>query len=252
MPNDLFLNILARAGLATPDEGRILMALHTEMLPKATPVVCGNTEPLTAPWSIERLPEVWHEPFMWRAAGGAEGMVSRALHADERGWINASFDGSVIAASRLVEFSRAVEREFGIEFGFVHALPKRTPRRRDASGARHSTGSERWGEQTLTVTIHDLRRYVPDVYWATVFGPAYVDLFRRDHLLATPAARVEEWDEAVYVQLTGEIDEFVRDGSEAGALREAVKDHLGADAFYDPLVGEDTDYRVPNRLSPRR
>lgn len=47
-----------------------------------------------------------------------------------------------------------------------------------------------------------IKRGMPDLFWAQIFGKAYVDLFGLDKLLSSPAYQVEQLTpDAVYVQL---------------------------------------------------
>src|SRR5882757_6757942 len=86
-------------------------------------------------------------------------------------------------------------------------------------------------EKNLFVTTHDLSKYVPDVYWTTIFGAPYVKLFSREKLLSAPAHRVEELENgSVVLQLTPDLRDTVTDEAAFEGVRKAVKDHLDSDA----------------------
>jgi hypothetical protein len=58
----------------------------------------------------------------------------------------------------------------------------------------------------LALSTGQLQRYLGDLYWATVFGPRYVDLIGRDRLLASPAYETRELEYGgVYVQVTKDM-----------------------------------------------
>src|SRR6476619_5796824 len=46
--------------------------------------------------------------------------------------------------------------------------------------------------RNLFVVTHRLKKYLPDIYWMTVFGAPYVRLFSQELLLSAPAYQVQE------------------------------------------------------------
>jgi len=78
-----------------------------------------------------------------------------------------------------------------------------------------------------------------DLYWANVFGPPYTGLFGADRLRTAPAAVVTELRPGYfYLQVTDSITGLT-DATAARAFqdaRDAIKDHLGPDCFYDPAA----------------
>jgi len=90
------------------------------------------------------------------------------------------------------------------------------------------------------------RRYLPDVFWLQVFGPPYVDLIGKERMLSCPGFRVEEVAEnKVLIQLTENITDVEEHFGAFQELREAVKQHLGRDLFFDVEKGRKATYRVP-------
>ena len=87
----------------------------------------------------------------------------------------------------------------------------------DKHGVQHSA--------LLTTAI--LSRYLPDVYWTTVFGPAYAKHFGRERLLTTPARQVTELTGGgTYLQLTKNPLDAARDYRVLDSARRRVKEHL--------------------------
>ena len=98
------------------------------------------------------------------------------------------------------------------------------------------------------LTTHCLRKGLPDVSWAMLFGPPYIQLFGLQHLLRTPAAVVEEMAGGVYVQLTEDTNDVGVHRESYLAAQRAAREHLGADAFLgDASAGQ---IRVPEFLYP--
>jgi len=78
----------------------------------------------------------------------------------------------------------------------------------------------------------DLKRAIPDVYWATFLGPEYVEMFGRNKLLSVPCNKVEELhDGGVLLVLTPSPLDYVKDAEGFDRLRQRVKEHLGIEAF---------------------
>jgi hypothetical protein len=100
----------------------------------------------------------------------------------------------------------------------------------------------------LGLPTHCLREGLPDVPWAILFGPPYIELFGRERLLQTPAAHVEELAGGVYVQLTDSVaDVRVRRESYLVAQR-AARVHLNSSAFIGDTPAE--QLRVPAFICP--
>lgn len=101
-------------------------------------------------------------------------------------------------------------------------------------------------EPNLFLATHHLKRYLPDLYWTTVFGRPYVELFSRERLLSCPAYWVKELENgSVIVQLTPELKDIVAEEASFERVRQEVRNHLNNDAFFDLSKGVDYRYRVP-------
>ena len=117
-----------------------------------------------------------------------------------------------ISLRRLRDFDQA---SFPICCGTRRRLSTRTsglsiisPKRRSSESKtiRFSFLDTGRTEKHLLVTTHDLKKYVPDVYWTMVFGAPYVTLFSREKLLSAPVHRVEELENgSVVLQLTPDL-----------------------------------------------
>jgi hypothetical protein len=107
------------------------------------------------------------------------------------------------------------------------------------------SGSAPYGERFMLVT-HVLRHWLPDIFWATVFGPPYVRLFGKERLLAAPASVVEELGpETIYLQVSERVTDVLDDPDNIRSRRELIKTHLGIDAFFVSGRGYDRLQRGP-------
>jgi hypothetical protein len=92
----------------------------------------------------------------------------------------------------------------------------------------------------MTLTTHVLRHWLPDMPWAAVFGPDYIDLFGKECLLATPAYKTELLaDDVVFIQLTPDLNDLWDNFDEVMAAREAAKRHLGYECFWQKELDYD-------------
>ena len=104
-------------------------------------------------------------------------------------------------------------------------------------------------EKHLYVARPMLKKCVPDIYWTTVFGRPYVELFSRERLLSCPAHRITELDSgAIVIQLTPELKDVEAEEAAFERVRQDARSHLNNDAFFDPAKGLDHQYRVPSSL----
>jgi hypothetical protein len=128
-----------------------------------------------------------------------------------------------------------------LAYGFVHAWH---PEEAVApAGLRVGDDSRPW----LLLGPRDLTSYLPNLYWAQIFGPPWVELFGADTLASTPAFRVEEVAPGHWlVQLTEHLADVVDEHVAFEAVRSRAKSHLGADAFFSAERGPSGPYRAPH------
>jgi len=104
----------------------------------------------------------------------------------------------------------------------------------------------RYGLHHNTVTSHNLQRFIPNLYWATVLGPPYVELFGKELLLGAPAFKTAELDEGrIYMQLSPDPMDFVANYPLQNNARRIVREYLGHDAFLNYTLPLDHRYTVP-------
>jgi hypothetical protein len=92
-------------------------------------------------------------------------------------------------------------------------------------------GFIQYGLMELTTNI--LNHWMPDIPWASVFGPEYIQMFGMEKLLAAPAYCVEQLsDDAIFMQLTGDMNDLFDEFKMVMTKREQIKHYLGYDCFY--------------------
>lgn len=91
---------------------------------------------------------------------------------------------------------------------------------------------EMGGEFLLYTRV--LQHWLPDLYWITVFGKPYVNLFGLDKLLSAPCYQVEQiGEDAVIMQMTANPQDMLENYSEIRRVKQAVKEHLNPRAFFN-------------------
>jgi hypothetical protein len=135
-----------------------------------------------------------------------------------------------IDVARLSHFLKQASRELKPDFGYLSLLTEpeivfgrlnETVKKRNKQGTAFHLG----------VHTTTLNRYIPDLYWMTVFGAPYLKLFSQERLLAAPVEAAElVTDETVILQLSRQIED-ARDGSKFWSLKQQVKTFLDRNAF---------------------
>jgi hypothetical protein len=239
---DAFLEILTRTPLRSLDEGRDFFGLLDEMAPDWLPGRWGHNEPLSHTYSRDQLEKAWSDDLLWRGGDApVEGMVARPYPQDRYGTIHLGIDSGRLDVDRAILLFERLGLRFDAAYGYLHLV---TPREKQGS----APGSIEYLTQDkphLFVAEHRLRRWLPDLYWANLLGPPYVELFGADRIASAPANTVEQIGPALfYVQLSAHLDDLRNHFDEVAEVRRAVKHYLGENAFWNASLGEEHDYDV--------
>jgi hypothetical protein len=125
----------------------------------------------------------------------------------------------------LLRFFKAMGRSVQPNFGFYDAQTERYFQIGEQNDWIH------WGR--MSIRTHILRHWLPDMPWASLWGPDYIDLFGKERLLSVPAYKVELLaDDVVFVQLTPDLNDLWGNFDEVMRAREKAKQHLGYDCFW--------------------
>ena len=134
---------------------------------------------------------------------------------------------------------------FSVDFGFIHRITDADMSRGLANGTTGFLDTAKT-EKHLFVPSHILHKFAPDIYWMTIFGRPYVELFSRERLRSCPAHRIKELENgSIVVQLTPELKDTITEEAAFERARQGARDYLNNNAFFDPIKGLDFQYRVP-------
>ncbi len=247
----LDLSLLTTHRLDKPADGVALLSRLCEY-EQLVPQKCGVYDPLNVPFDRTQIghivSQVWHEHgFNWkREKPKQEGMIKPELLPHRHASVHLAVWDKALSQV-LIRYLRSEAVELRADIGYVEPdWPGKTGSN-SAFFERSSPliAQEQFDQIGRGYHSIQLKNFLVQLKWATVFGPPYVRMFGRDKLLSAPAAVVDEIaPEMIYMQLTPTVDDIAANVPAYFSLRRQVKDHIGPDAFFEPAKGKGP-YRVP-------
>lgn len=243
------LEILSPLPLIDRRDGRTVLELWKTCLPELAPENIGNWEPVDRPFNAGKLDaalDIWKWPFLaerkqpkvscsvWMRKNAKQPLHSTLI------W---EFYVPADEQDALLRFLGTAAVALKADFACLHLLRASEIERGRAN--RTVTALDKRATQfNFFLASKDLKRRIPDVYWATVFGRPYLELFGEERLLSAPAFRKEVLSEGtVLLQISERLSE-VGTGKFSSARERAIS-HLGENAFFRPAAEVDGDYRAP-------
>lgn len=251
MKSKVYANILTSSRLTSLDDGRRLLEIWSRELPSLVPEKYGNYEPLRKEFTSDGLESIvtsWEYPFLLRkkkpkmSASVFMGGGKISTH----GWIHIVADYEDDLQIELLNFVREVSVGFGVDFAFIHLLTAEEFGC-DAFSKGVFTFRSDHPMRTLSITTHELRKNIPNLYWATFFGRPYSELFGHEKFHSIPTCAItEELVEGVFcMRLSEDISELEFNFSKIDNCRSRVKQHLDSNVFYNPALDPWHQYSVP-------
>jgi hypothetical protein len=246
----VFFEILSPLPLNRQVDARTLFALWSEAAPDTLPDRIGSHEPLRQEFSVDNLQSalsIWeHHVLLKRVVNPkmtASIFMQYGPHRKHSTWSIRMPNKKHIDMLSMEALISASSVEFSADFGFIHE-----PNNFDidiglATGSINFLDVKR-SSKNLFVTTHTLKKYLPDVYWITIFGKPYVELFSRSRLLSAPAFQVRELSNGSILM---KLFEDIGSCEKAAYLdrKEEVKRHISDNAFFDLSKGADHKYTTP-------
>ena len=250
MIKEFHLNILTPRQLASRQEAEAILQLLCDVYPVLMPDRYGTYQPFRRvfdPANPDELLSMWRNGIYWERrrplVEGSVGVPSPRQHI--HGSVDISIDAHKADVGSLVRFMQEVSSRLNADFAQLHFLTEHDIPAIHANKTGCCSDPKR-GRYFLMVTTYNLRKSIPDLYWATILGPAYLEHFGRDRILTAPAPIVKELDSGcIYMQLSESPFDLETDYESVDAVRRAVKAHLNKNSFFDPALPEDHVYSVP-------
>jgi len=232
----VFVKLFTRRVLTDPADGRTLIRLIGEHAPSWLPHRFGWSVPLRNVFDPDRFEEFWtglEYNLDWRNAKrtAAGHVTTRVGPRDTLSSVELNGERSrALDPAALASLVREAGPALDLAYGLLHMFH---PDDLFTGGHGGHLFGENQGTPFLAVTERGLKECLPDVAWANVFGPPYVELFGgAGRVRSAPAAVVTELGpDRFYLQLTGDLTDVADDRAALVAARDAVKEHLGADCF---------------------
>jgi hypothetical protein len=251
MAMKIALEILSPLPLTNHEDGKMIFDLWQKYLPNLLPDKFGNWEPINRPFELQHIETVlqaWKWPFFAvKKSPAVDASIlmrkgaKQHLHAT---WI-LRLDANAVNQVQLIEFLKMASVALQADFSCLHLLTPPELERGRASKVV-SALDKKATKLRFMVASRDLQERIPDLFWATVLGAPYVELFGRDCLLSAPAYRAESLSSGmVLVQMTEQISDVEKRADVFNETRSQVKTHLGAKAFFQPERVTADGYRVP-------
>jgi hypothetical protein len=104
--------------------------------------------------------------------------------------------------SRLLDYLKAASVRLKADFAFLHFFTRNELERGQSN--KTVTALDKQGKKLgFFAASQDLQRRIPELYWATVLGAPYLEMFGKDRVLAAPGYSTASLSsEAVLLQIT--------------------------------------------------
>jgi hypothetical protein len=207
VPGDTTICLLTKSSLASPDTARWLFSTLAEIAPELLPERYDSGEPIRRRFSIDSLEEplaLWgqfsHQCFLWtRAKPRLLGQYYPASPSHPVEVIQLTLKSGSVGQQKLVELLHLWSARFVPIIAYLHRLYDKDLENRDFY--RDHVMAFNQG-----LVLHDLKKGLPGLCWATVFGREYTELFGRQRLATCPAHLAQNRDGVSHLQLTADIE----------------------------------------------
>jgi hypothetical protein len=240
---DIDLGILSKIISFTRNDKEIILRQICEYLPEFTPQKYGYGAKYSNIFELDNIEsalDFWdlEGEFYWRRL---KPKVEGSIHTDYAAihssiFLNASCK-PLLDLTKLVKYFLEASLCFSSDFSYLHLFSKQELEVQDY---------EMCMPFRQGVVTHQLRRYLPNLCWANIFGTSYIELFGRETLLSTPAFLVSEISKnIIYLQLTEDIYDLKTNYLEVDGVRQKAKRHLDNNIFFNSIHNKNHKYNTP-------
>lgn len=248
--NKLHINVLIPTRLNDKEEARKLIVTLSKF-PCLVPQRYDSCEPIRTPFNpdnIDLIIDSWFNSFLWkRTKPLVEGTIwiawgPRPVH----GSLHIAVEPKESILSELIDNFQQICSDFNADFASFHWL---TMNEISSKPAWQTVFCLNPTKQTYnhSISTYNLVKAIPELYWGTVFGSPYIEMFGREKLLKTPVPIAKELPNgSIYIQLSNSPFDLDTDYDKIDIIRQDVKRYLNNNAFYDRNKPEDFKYRIPH------
>lgn len=222
-----------------------LIKLQIDMLPEYFPTNWGFTEKCEFSFSWQSIATNVSNPMLhpfifWRRLGKDRTNGNLLMEWNPAPGVDLGFEHAKLGMNvfstkyqhKILLYLKSLALMGKANFGFIEAFTEKY--------APIGILNRSINLDLLMPITHIMRHWLPDIPWACVFGPDYIKLFGKDRISSTPAFCVEILsEEAIFIQLTSNIDDLWTDFDGVMEARELAKRHLGYDCFFQEQLAYD-------------
>jgi hypothetical protein len=231
---NLTVAVLSPLDISSPEFGVAFFEL-LESNPLVVPTQIGNAEPISELYEGRTKGVLsWSDPVLWKntntKVNGSIWFGFGKRHSCIYLHLNPKNCDQVLLKRFLLESCKL----FKADFGYIHLM---TQQEMESSETPYmfsyaiDTG----------LTTNDLKNGVPNLCWATVFGPCYENY--RNAIAKLKSIAIVDHDansDLTYLQLTDNIKDIISDYAEFNAIRTEAKEMIGNQLFCsasNPIAG---------------
>ncbi len=245
------LSLLTSNRLETAEEAYTYLEL-IQSIEGITPDLWNTCEPVNIPFVTgceQQILSTVLSTFFWRHSrprvDGAVNVQPSSYKYRVHGGLSLRSPSQKPLADYLQFMSLGCTR-FDVHYGYIHEMAINETEKAVASGAAGLLNPEKQTYSYRIVT-HRLLKWLPDLCWVNVFGQPYIDMFGREKLLSAPAYDVHGMEGGcIWLQLSPSLKDVANNYEEFEAVRQAVKEHLNPNAFFQIDQPEGHRYDVPD------
>lgn len=247
-----FFQLLSPLPLNREEDAIRIFQLWDRFAPSAFPDRIGSFEPLREEFSIDRIKTaigMWEYQVLLKRVSKPKMQSSIFMqygpHRKHSLWSIFLSEKVPKSANSLKALIEGTSESFRIDFALLHRISEVDMNIGLASGSiGYLDSRKRFPNLFLTTQL--LQKYIPDLYWITLLGPPYVKLFSKERILSAPLHQITEMpDGSMILQLTENIEDAAKRPELYMHVKNAVKQHLGADAFFEISKGTQCGYHRP-------
>ncbi|AFY55892.1 hypothetical protein Riv7116_3436 [Rivularia sp. PCC 7116] len=208
---DLNIGFLSANQTTVKSKGREFLDLLRTYLPAFNPVRYGAWEPLNNYFNFSNIEKPLqcsnNEYFLWKSKRHAceeiASMDSKSIHSS----IDIIGKSESVDCTQVVSFFLKTTELIKPDFAYVHLFSDEELH--TITKGINTTFYDMSMPFRTGISTYELRKYIPNLCWGTIFGSPYIKLFEREHILSSPASKVQQLSEnAIYIQLSEDLTDL--------------------------------------------
>jgi hypothetical protein len=239
----LLVQVSTQLSLTEPRQGESLLDVWERTMPNLLPELIGSEEPPSLPFNRDFFLGIWPQLSLFGRRLKPYVLLSMFKRpAWVKGWRHADFFLHVkydeISFERLIRFVEQVAIALEADLATINVI---TNRQLDYYRSRSVTADPILPDPILrnafVYRAETLLDCIPDMYWLTIFGKPYLEMFGREKLLAAPQCSSRPiGEDHVALQLTNSLEEVWANELGYEEKKSALKRYLNERAFLSPEI----------------